>query len=179
MKKQAWVQSNMFVLWPFILWWGGRTQTRLSFFLPIVRHFSKQRRKPAPRGMASQHLQIFKTILLFQCLLGPFYGNLRFKWLRLNFGCGQIQGICIFVVFPGFYRFSPLFKYIKLSCQLSKTSNYFVSFHQVACSMVYIISVSSVPPKHKLYNSVKLNILIGLIMFICKSNHSCYNKITN
>ena len=55
---------------------------------------------------------------------------------------------------------------------MAKLQIIFLSFHQVARSMVYIISVSLVPPKHKLYNSVKLNILIGL--FICKSYHSCY-----
>ena len=30
-----------------------KKQTKLSFFLSIVRHASTQRRKPAPRGMAN------------------------------------------------------------------------------------------------------------------------------
>ena len=41
--------------------------------------------------------------------------------------------------------------------------------------MVNIISISSVPLKCQLYNRVKLNILTGLIMFICKTiQSSCY-----
>ena len=39
--------------------------------------------------------------------------------------------------------------------------------------MVNIISASTVPPKCQLYNSVKLNILIGLIMLIVKTKQSC------
>ena len=40
---------------------GGTAQTRLSFFLSIVHHVSKQR--AAPRGMASQHLLTFEKVL--------------------------------------------------------------------------------------------------------------------
>ena len=39
---------------------GGGMQTRLSLLFSNVQHASKQRRKPATRGMAIQHLQIFK-----------------------------------------------------------------------------------------------------------------------
>ena len=39
---------------------GRGVQFRLSFFLSIVRHASTQRRTPAPRGMATQHLRTFE-----------------------------------------------------------------------------------------------------------------------
>ena len=38
--------------------------------------------------------------------------------------------------------------------------------------MVNIISASTVQLKCQLYNSIKLNILFGLIMFICKTKQS-------
>ena len=40
---------------------GGGGQARRSFF-SIVRHASTQRRTPAPRGMASQHLRTFERV---------------------------------------------------------------------------------------------------------------------
>ena len=50
-------------------WWlteryicGGGVQFRLSFFLSIVLHASTQRRTPAPRGMASQHLRTSERV---------------------------------------------------------------------------------------------------------------------
>ena len=45
---------------------NGGVQGRLSFFFSIVRYASTHLRKPAPRGMASQHLRTFERGL-YQC----------------------------------------------------------------------------------------------------------------
>ena len=99
------------------------------------------------------------------------------KWLRSNIGCSKIQGHYIFILFPDFYRFSAVFKYKNSLANWQKLPNICVSFQhptKVARSMVYSITVLSVPLKHQLYKFKILNILIGIIMFIFKNTHSYY-----
>ena len=47
--------------------WGGENYSFV--FLSIVRHIISQHRTPAPRGIASQHLQTFERVLVNKELL--------------------------------------------------------------------------------------------------------------